>query len=66
MNDKLIHDHRAKIMKSYLRRIANLTKLDRMADCADTAYKMAGILMLWSVQDEKAREAAEKGLERVK
>jgi hypothetical protein len=37
-----------------------------MAELADTAYKMAGILMLWSLQDEKAREQAVKGLERNK
>ena len=66
MNNDLIHNHRAKIVKAYLRRLANLTKLDRMAESADTAYKMAGILMLWSLQDEKAREQAVKGLERNK
>jgi len=59
MNEAL-HTHRAKVIRSFLQRIANLTKLERYSDAADTTLYLASILRLWGVQDKNLQEAAMK------
>ena len=57
-----LHLHRAKITKNYIRRIANLIKLDRFAEAQDSIVKFAAIVGLWERQDRLAQERAVKGL----
>lgn len=52
--------HQHTIARNYIRRIANLTKLQRFEELEETLIKFAGIATLWGIQKENIQNAASK------
>ena len=62
MDEKIIKRHRSRIQRGYFMRIANLIKLNRMAEASRDTLYFASILRMWAEQDTKEQERVLRGM----
>lgn len=61
-DNQFIHEHRAKISRRFIQRLANFIHLDRMNETVETSKQFTAVLKLWAEQDSKVNEEVLRGI----